>query len=55
MRQAEEERFFMIKIVIFDSGYGGELLADYLESELPVVNIVRVIDWHHAEEIQSSP
>ena len=45
----------MIKIVIFDSGYGGELLADYLESELPVVSIVRVIDWHHAEEIQSSP
>lgn len=44
----------MLKIVIFDSGYGGELLADYLESELPVLNIIRVIDWRHAEESQNS-
>ena len=55
MRQAEEERFLMIKIVIFDSGYGGELLADYLELELPVMDIIRVIDWRHAEQIQNHP
>lgn len=44
----------MLKIVIFDSGYGGELFADYLEQELPVVDIVRVIDWRHAVAIQQN-
>lgn len=48
-------KVFMLKIVIFDSGYGGELFADYLEQELPVVDIIRVIDWRHAEEIQRKP
>lgn len=45
----------MLKIVVFDSGYGGELLADRLEAEFPVVEIVRVIDWRHAEQILKSP
>lgn len=45
----------MLKIVIFDSGYGGELFADYLENELPVFNIIRAIDWRHADEIQHHP
>lgn len=44
----------MLKIVIFDSGYGGELLADYLEAELPVMEIIRAIDWRHADKIQKS-
>lgn len=44
----------MLKIVIFDSGYGGELFADYLEQELPIIDIVRVIDWRHAIEIQQN-
>ena len=41
----------MLKIVIFDSGYGGENFADYLESELPTAEIIRVIDWRSADEI----
>lgn len=41
----------MLKIVVFDSGYGGELLADYLEDALPVIDIVRAIDWREAETI----
>ena len=45
----------MLKIAIFDSGYGGELLADYIENELPVVEIIRIIDWRHADKIQKSP
>lgn len=35
----------MRRIVVFDSGWGGELVADYLTQELEVVEVVRVIDW----------
>ena len=45
----------MLKIVVFDSGYGGELFADKLEEELPVVNVIRVIDWRNAGQILASP
>lgn len=41
----------MLKIVIFDSGYGGEDFAEKLESELPTMEIIRVIDWRNADEI----
>ncbi|MDO4987080.1 MAG: hypothetical protein Q4E46_02065, partial [Candidatus Saccharibacteria bacterium] len=41
----------MLKIVIFDSGYGGENFADRLESELPTTEIIRVIDWRSADII----
>ena len=45
----------MLKIVVFDGGYGGEFLADKLEEELPVVDIIRVIDWRNADSILRSP
>ncbi len=45
----------MLKIVVFDSGYGGEFFADFLKGELPIVEIIRVIDWRHAEQIQNNP
>lgn len=45
----------MLKIVVFDSGYGGEFFADKLKEELPIVEIIRVIDWRHADQILSSP
>lgn len=35
----------MLKIVVFDGGWGGEVVANYLEEELGVVEVVRVIDW----------
>lgn len=38
----------MLKVVVFDSGWGGELLADFLSTELPILDIIRVIDWRHA-------
>ena len=44
----------MLKVVVFDSGYGGELFADYLSEEVPTLEIVRVIDWRNAEELQKS-
>jgi glutamate racemase len=44
----------MLKVVIFDSGYGGELFADLLEEVIPVVEVIRVIDWRNADEILSS-
>lgn len=45
----------MLKIVVFDSGYGGELFADLLSDELPVAEIIRVIDWRDADKILDSP
>ena len=44
----------MLKVVVFDSGYGGEVFADLLEQELPIIEVVRVIDWRHAEQILKS-
>ncbi len=44
----------MLKVVIFDSGYGGESIADRLSEEIPVIDVIRVIDWRHAKEIQES-
>jgi len=43
--------FNMLKIVVFDSGYGGEFFADQLAEELPIVEIIRVIDWRHADQL----
>ena len=44
----------MIKVVVFDGGYGGEILADRLEKELPVIEVIRVIDWRNAESLLQS-
>ncbi len=38
----------MLKVVVFDSGWGGELVADFLMEELTTVEVVRAIDWTHA-------
>lgn len=38
----------MLKVVVYDGGWGGELVADYLGRELTTVEIIRVIDWAHA-------
>lgn len=45
----------MLKVAVFDNGFGGELFADRLESELPVVEVIRVIDWRSAKESQKNP
>ncbi len=44
----------MLKVVVFDSGYGGELFADYLGEEIPTLEIIRVIDWRNAEALQEN-
>ena len=41
----------MLKIVVFDSGYGGEFFADALEAELPIAEVIRVIDWRNADRM----
>ena len=43
------------KVVIFDNGFGGELFADYLEEEVPVMEVIRVIDWRNSDKILRSP
>lgn len=45
----------MIKVVVYDSGYGGEFFADRLEAELPIIEIIRVIDWRNAKKLQNNP
>ena len=52
--QRRKKGFFMLKVLVFDGGYGGELLADYLEEEIPTLDIIRVIDWRNAEALQDS-
>lgn len=44
----------MLKVVVFDSGFGGELFADYLEAELPIVEVIRVIDWRNTDKLLAS-
>ncbi len=37
----------MLKIVVFDGGWGGETVANFLSQELKTVEIIRAIDWDH--------
>ena len=45
----------MLKIAVFDTGYGGELFADRLERELPIVEVIRIIAWRNAKKIEEHP
>lgn len=45
----------MLKIAVFDSGYGGDFFIEWLKEEIPVVEITPVIDWRNAESILNSP
>ena len=45
----------MLKIVVLDGGFGGELFADRLEEEFPVVEVIRVIPWRNADDFLKSP
>lgn len=45
----------MLKVVVYDSGYGGEFFADWLAAELPIIEIIRVIDWRNASRMQNNP
>lgn len=38
----------MLKVVVFDGGWGGENVANYLERELNIIEVIRIIDWAHA-------
>lgn len=40
--------------MVFDYGYGGELLADQIEEQMPIIQVLRVIDWRHAKEYESN-
>lgn len=45
----------MLKVVVFDSGYGGELFADRLSEELPTIEVIRVIAWRDAKRAAMNP
>lgn len=38
----------MLKIVVFDGGWGGEVVTNYLSSELETICVTKVIDWQNA-------
>lgn len=38
----------MLKIAVFDGGWGGENVADYLATELNIIEVIRIIDWANA-------
>lgn len=45
----------MLKIAVFGSGWGGDVVADYLDENLGVVEVVRVIDSQNSDQyIQKS-
>lgn len=39
----------MLKVVVYGCDYGAELFADRLEAELPVIEVIRVINWRPNE------
>lgn len=45
----------MLKVVVFDGGFGGELFADYIERELAVVDVIRVIVWRDLDKLTKNP
>ena len=51
----EEKGKNVLKVVVFDCGYGGEFFADKLEVDLPVLEIIRVIDWRNADKYLKNP
>lgn len=44
----------MLKVVVIDSGFGGELFADKLQENLQVIEVIRVIDWRNADKYMNS-
>lgn len=40
----------MLKVVVLDSGFGGELFADKLCEQLKILEVIRVIDWRNADK-----
>ena len=44
----------MLKIVVYDCGVGGVLFANYLQRELPVVEVIRLTDPQNSELSTSS-
>ncbi len=44
----KNKELLMLKVVIFDSGWGGEMFADYVEEQIKVIDVIRVIDWRNA-------
>ncbi len=45
----------MLKVLVYDSGWGGELVADYLENELKVIEVTRLIDWKNLPYSAKAP
>ena len=45
----------MKKVVVFDSGFGGELFADYIEKAVPIIEVIRLIDWRNLDVITKNP
>ena len=38
----------MLKVAVFDSGWGGDIVAQDIEDNLAIVEVIRIIDWRNA-------
>ncbi len=45
----------MLKVAVFDNGWGGELVANFLSKELKMIEVIKVIDWHTTAYNSKSP
>lgn len=45
-----EKETKMLKVAVFDTGWGGDLVAEYLDENVGVIEVRSVIDWRHAEQ-----
>ncbi len=43
------------KVVVFDGGFGGEIFADYVEREIAVIDVIRVIAWRDLMPLTKNP
>jgi len=43
----------MLRVLVFDSGWGGELIGDYIAEELPV-EVIKLIDWRNGPYSEKS-
>lgn len=45
----------MLRVIVCGGGWGAELVADYLQSELEIIEVVRIIDWREPNYSKLTP
>lgn len=45
----------MLRVIVCGGGWGAELVADFLQSELEIIEVVRIIDWREPDYSKLAP